>query len=97
MLPQFFERSTSQGHDVAPGARSRTWRGGSGAGERGCRESLFGSVEDAEALIGLGRQKGRWGGERGEGGGEGAGMGEEAEAEAGEDGICVSLPHMLAK
>lgn len=73
-------------------------------------DALFGSIEDAEALIRLGRQRGRWSGmgvERdardgaGRVGEEDRVGGEEEEASPGGgeggDGICVSLPHMLAK
>lgn len=88
-------------------------------GGGGGTEDIFGSVEDAQALIRLGRQRGRWNGVGIEGGGRAGGgvvVGGEVESwraggiteegspssspgggVEGEEGVCVSLPHMLAK
>lgn len=92
--------SLLQGHDGAHGTRSRTWRsdsagGGGGASGSSPRGGWGGSVEDAEALIGLARRRVGWGVEAEEGDEGGAGGG--AGGEAGDGVICVSLPHMLSK
>ena len=71
--------------------------GGGAMRDRVYREDLFGSVEDAEALIGLARQRVGWGAEDIDGAGIRVGGGDGEEAEEGEGGICVSLPHMLSK
>lgn len=89
-----------KGSDGHPGTRSRGgWHSGGGGSSRdkglGQDNAVVGTVEDAEALIALARQRVGWGAETGEGaGGTEEGGGGVAE---GEGGICVSLPHMLSK
>lgn len=98
-----------QGHEGnTHGTRSRTWRAGSGGssgfdgegdgggGASSSKGGWDGTHEDAEALIGLARQRVGWGVEEEEEGGADGGGGAGG-GEGGDGAICVSLPHMLSK